>query len=96
MFGLGLWEIVVIVVAVIIFIRPRDLPTFLRNLGKMYRRITDLSKNMSKMMKNVEVEFRKSAIAADTASSDIEKEQLVLDSTDRLPKEETFSKTSIN
>jgi Sec-independent protein translocase protein TatA len=96
MFGLGLWEIVIILVAVIIFIRPRDLPTFLRNLGKMYRRITNLYKNMSETMKNFEAEIRKSADAADTANSDIEKEQLVLDSVDRLTKEETFSKTSNN
>ncbi len=87
MFGLGLWEIVIIVVAAIIFIRPRDLPTFLRNLGKLYRRITDLYKNMSDMMKNVEDEIRKTAVTADTTNSGIEKEQLVLDSADKLPKE---------
>ncbi len=87
MFGLGLWEIVIIVVAAIIFIRPRDLPTFLRNLGKLYRRITDLYKDMSEMMKNVGDEIRKPAVAADTANSGIEKEQLVLDSADKLPKE---------
>ena len=87
MFGLGLWEIVIIVVAAIIFIRPRDLPTFLRNLGKLYRRITDLYKDMSEMMKNVENEIRKPAVTADTTNSGIEKEQLVLDSADKLPKE---------
>ena len=96
MFGLGLWEIVIILIVIIIFVRPRDLPKFFRNLGKMYRQITNLYKNMSETMKNVEVEINKSAIAADTAGSDIEKDQPVLDSADRLPKDKTFSITSNN
>lgn len=36
MFGLGIWELLVIFIVVIIFIKPEDLPRFFRKVGKMY------------------------------------------------------------
>jgi sec-independent protein translocase protein TatB len=36
MFGIGFSEIVIIVLVVIVFVRPADLPAFMRKLGKLY------------------------------------------------------------
>ena len=36
MFGIGLGEIIVIFIILVIFIRPEDLPKFLRNAGRFY------------------------------------------------------------
>jgi len=35
MFGLGFWEIVVIVIVIIIFIKPEEIPVFVRKIGKL-------------------------------------------------------------
>jgi Sec-independent protein translocase protein TatA len=36
MFGIGFSEIIVVVLAVIVFVRPNDLPKFLRMAGRLY------------------------------------------------------------
>ena len=36
MFGIGFGEVVVIFIILIIFIRPKDLPNFLRSAGRLY------------------------------------------------------------
>jgi Sec-independent protein translocase protein TatA len=36
MFGIGFSEIVIVFLAVIIFVRPADLPKFLRTAGRLY------------------------------------------------------------
>jgi Sec-independent protein translocase protein TatA len=36
MFGIGFSEIIVVVLAVIVFVRPGDLPKFLRMAGRLY------------------------------------------------------------
>ena len=36
MFGLGLGEIIVIVIALVVFVRPKDLPRLARRLGRAY------------------------------------------------------------
>jgi len=38
-FGIGLWEIVAIVLVAVVLIRPRDLPALLRRLGRGYGRL---------------------------------------------------------
>ena len=40
MLGLGFWEIALISVMVLIFVRPEELPRAMRYLGKFYGRIT--------------------------------------------------------
>ena len=40
MLGLGFWEIAIISVIVLIFVRPEELPRVMRFLGKFYGRIT--------------------------------------------------------
>ena len=36
MFGIGFGEILVVLLIAIVFIRPEDLPKFLRNAGRLY------------------------------------------------------------
>jgi Sec-independent protein translocase protein TatA len=36
MFGIGFSEIIIVFLAVIVFVRPGDLPKFLRTLGRLY------------------------------------------------------------
>ena len=36
MFGIGFSEIVIIALVVIVFVRPADLPAFVRKLGRLY------------------------------------------------------------
>lgn len=39
MFGIGLSEILIILLAIIILIRPEDLPKFVRTVGKLYGKL---------------------------------------------------------
>jgi Sec-independent protein translocase protein TatA len=48
MLGINFFEFVVILCVVVIFIRPRDLPRFFRNIGKVYAQLKDAYKNLAK------------------------------------------------
>ncbi len=50
MFGLGFWEIILILLVAVIFLRPDDLPIFLRKLGKLYKRLMDVYRDMTRMI----------------------------------------------
>jgi sec-independent protein translocase protein TatB len=39
MFGIGLSEIILVILIVIIFIKPDDLPKFLRSAGRLYGKL---------------------------------------------------------
>jgi len=41
MFGLGIFELVIIAAVVLVFIRPEDLPRFLHRVGKLYAQLKD-------------------------------------------------------
>ncbi len=43
MFGIGLWEIAGIVVVLLVFMRPQDIPAAVRKLGRLYGRLTSMS-----------------------------------------------------
>ena len=58
MFGLGFWEIVAIIVVVVVVVRPRDLPSFVRKLGRIYGRILDLHRLFTKTMRDAERQIR--------------------------------------
>lgn len=60
MFDLGFWEIIIILVIVVVFIRPKDLPLFLRNLGMLYRRLRDFSIDVIKIAVDIESEMKSS------------------------------------
>lgn len=42
MFGLGFWELAVIIVVILVVFRPEDIPKLLRNLGKITRQLKDV------------------------------------------------------
>jgi Sec-independent protein translocase protein TatA len=48
MFGINFLEFVVILCVVVIFIRPRDLPRFFRNIGKVYAQLKDAYKQLAR------------------------------------------------
>ncbi len=60
MFGLGFWEIMIILLVAIVIIRPKDLPVFIRNLGRIYRRIMSFSRDLTDMARKIESEVRQS------------------------------------
>ena len=46
MFGIGFGEILVILLIAIVFIRPEDLPKFLRSAGRLYGQIKRMYKEI--------------------------------------------------
>ena len=46
MLGIGLWELVVIIVVLAVFLRPQDIPRALRKLGRLYGKLTSLSSGL--------------------------------------------------
>jgi Sec-independent protein translocase protein TatA len=77
MFGLGFWEIILILLAAIIFIRPDDLPVFLRKLGSLYKSLMDMHREVTKMvnepMDMISKESGESANADDASSKNSSK-----------------------
>ena len=61
MFGLGFIEILVIFLAVIVFVNPKDLPAFFRKLGRVYGQIKDLRNKSVGYLQEIEREIEKSA-----------------------------------
>ena len=57
MFGLGFWELVVIAVVVILFVKPTDLPRFLRSLGRTYKRFKDLYRGVTRIISDASMGF---------------------------------------
>ena len=54
MFGLGFWECIIIVVGVILFIKPEDLPVFIRGIGKAYGTLTHIYKQFLREMNTLD------------------------------------------
>ena len=54
MFGLGFWEVVIIVVVLIIALKPEDIPHFFRKVGKIYKEIADFNAQICKMIKDMD------------------------------------------
>lgn len=46
MFGIGLWEIFGIVLVLLVFLRPADIPAVVRKLGRLYGRLNAMSGNL--------------------------------------------------
>ena len=57
MFGFGFWEIVVIVLALIVFVKPKELPKLLYRVGKMYGQLQELNRNLKQSMRGFERHF---------------------------------------
>lgn len=50
MFGLGVWEIALICVALLMFVRPEELPRVMRKLGTLYGRVTGSSRRIMRQL----------------------------------------------
>jgi len=60
-FGLGFWEIVIIVIAILVFVRPHDLPRFFHQVGRVYRDIMDFRKAAGTVLRRIEREVEDTA-----------------------------------
>jgi Sec-independent protein translocase protein TatA len=58
MIGLGLWEIIVIILAVIVLVNPKEMPEIARKLGKWYKKVRNIREKLDKEAKELENEFR--------------------------------------
>lgn len=67
MFGLGLWEIVIIAIVAVVLIRPQDLPKIIRRLGRAYGMLTRLKESALQTARELESEINKFEVARDPA-----------------------------
>jgi Sec-independent protein translocase protein TatA len=65
MFGIGFSEIIIIFLAVIIFVRPDDLPKFLRTLGRLYGRAKKVYQELTAVKDRIIQEIDEAASPAD-------------------------------
>ena len=60
MFGIGAGEILIVLLIAIVFIRPDDLPKFLRSAGRLYGQIkkmyNEVIKTKDKIIKEIDEE----------------------------------------
>lgn len=56
MFGIGLAEILVIVLVAIVFVKPGDLPRLLRRMGRLVRQLRDLREGSVQYLRRIERE----------------------------------------
>ena len=65
MFGLGISEIIVIVVAALIFVGPKQLPEFIKSAGKLFvqirRAANEVKSTVDGVIREAEEEVRKEA-----------------------------------
>lgn len=57
MFGFSLAELVVVLVVILIFVKPADLPEIAHFFGKVFQRAKHLYRDIKKTLKEVEGEF---------------------------------------
>lgn len=68
MFGLGIWEVVVIIIVAIVFINPKDLPKLARKIGQWYRKLKNMTGKISEEFKDLEKEINGTSEDSITAS----------------------------
>lgn len=54
MFDISIWELFIVVVAGIIFIKPEDLPEILRQCGKFYRKMKKMMHEFTSILEEEE------------------------------------------
>jgi sec-independent protein translocase protein TatB len=59
MFGLGIWEVLAILLVAIVFINPKDLPKIARKVGYWYGKMREMGKWISDPARELEAEIRK-------------------------------------
>ena len=65
MFGIGIWELIVIAVICVVAVNPKDIPVLLRKAGKWYRELKDLSGSFSNAITNAVTEESEDTEAAE-------------------------------
>ncbi len=50
MFGLGIWEIALLCIALLVFVRPEELPKVMGKLGQWYGRVTGSSRYLMRRL----------------------------------------------
>jgi sec-independent protein translocase protein TatB len=92
MFGLGFIEILIIFVAVIVFVNPKDLPKFFRTLGRLYQQIRDLRNKSVSYVRQIEREIEKAGNEApEKAEKELDrgiKKEETADDQEQMKKEE--------
>jgi Tat protein translocase TatB subunit len=58
MFGLGIWEILVIFLVAIVFINPKDLPKIARKIGYVYGKYRKVLQTINAELKDLAVEIK--------------------------------------
>jgi Tat protein translocase TatB subunit len=66
MFKIGFSEILIILLVIVIFVRPKDLPKFIRKAGQMYRHVKEFSRSVVDGIKKYEEEIVKPLNISDT------------------------------
>ncbi len=59
MFGLGIWELVIIVIVVILFVRPEDMPKFFRKVGKLYGELKRYNDEIMHKFRTIDQQLKK-------------------------------------
>ncbi len=73
MFGLGFWEIMIVLVVIVIFVRPKDLPRFIRRVGEFYGQVRKFGTMVNDQMQDLEHEIRKETRLPLTTDRDAKK-----------------------
>ena len=58
MFDFSIWEIAIVIAALIIFLKPEDLPVVLRNIGSFFSKIKEFGEEISDIFKEAEHEAK--------------------------------------
>ncbi len=58
MFGIGFFEILIIIFIILIFIKPQDLPSFIRRIGKIYSQVRNGYNSFLRMLNSYQDEMK--------------------------------------
>ena len=75
MFGLGFFEILIILLVVIIFINPKDLPKVFRRLGRLVRQLRDIRDSSVQYMRKIEREIEEEERSSEEKEVESDPEQ---------------------
>jgi Sec-independent protein translocase protein TatA len=59
MFGLGFWEIAIIIIVILLLFRPEDIPKLLRGAGKVSRQLKDFYREATSSINDIGKEVKR-------------------------------------
>ena len=68
MFGLGLWEIAMIALVIVVFVKPSELPRAARTVGRVVRRIQSVSAQARAEMRQLGAALERTDLERDAPS----------------------------